>query len=88
MIERNLSLADDCQRESWKILTYHREYCKWISKIYFALSRNKIEKANTYLNELMDYLSQIEPEIHPYFDLVIFKKRMEQVIAGAKSTMI
>ena len=82
MIERNLSIANDCRRESWKILAFHREYCKWLSKIYFALSRNNIEQANAYLDELMDYLSQIEPEIHPYFDLVIFKMKMEQMIAG------
>ena len=82
MIERNLSIANDCQRESWKILAFHREYCKWLSKIYFALSRNSVEQANAYLDKLMDHLSQIESEIHPYFDLVIFKMKMEQMIAG------
>jgi hypothetical protein len=31
---------------------------------------------------MMDYLSEIEPEIHPYFDLVLFRQRTRQVISG------
>ena len=31
---------------------------------------------------IMDYLSEVEPEIHPYFDLVLFKQRTKQIIAG------
>ena len=82
IIAKNLEIEDKCHRESWRILTFHGEYCKRLSKIYFALSRNDISGATKYLDEIMDYLSEVEPEIHPYFDLVLFKQRTRQVIAG------
>ncbi len=82
IVEKNLAAEDKCHRESWKILAYHGEYCKRLSAIYVALSREDFDKANALLDEIMDYLSEVEPEIHPYFDLVLFKKRTQQVIAG------
>ncbi len=75
-------LSDKCHRESWRILTYHGEYCKRLSKIYFALSRNDTERAMAKLDEMVDYLSEIEMEIHPYFDLLLFKQRTKQIIQG------
>lgn len=81
-VEKNLDNSDKCHRESWRILTFHGEYCKRLSKIYFALSRKDERKANQLLEEMMDYLSEVEPEIHPYFDMVLFKQRTKQVISG------
>ena len=63
-------------------LTYHGEYCKGISKIYYALSRNDTETATKELDELIDYLSEVENEIHLYFDLYLFVRRTRQLIAG------
>lgn len=81
-VERNLKLDDECHRESWKILKFHGGYCKGLSKIYFALSREDIQGANAELDKLIDWLSEIEMEIHPYFDLVLFNQRTKQLIAG------
>jgi hypothetical protein len=82
IVEKNLNNPDKCHRESWRILTYHGEYTKRLSDIYFALSRNDIKGACAHLDTMMDYLSEIEPEIHPYFDLVLFRQRTRQVISG------
>ncbi len=82
IVEKNLALPDKCHRESWRILTFHGEYCKRFSAIFFALSRRDFASAGSILDEMMDYLSEVEPEIHPYFDLVLFKQRTKQVIAG------
>ena len=81
-VAKNLDNPDPCHRESWRLLTFHGEYVKRLSGIYFALSRNDQSKANELLSEMMDYLSEVEPEIHPYFDLVLFKQRTRQLIAG------
>ena len=81
-VKKNLDTSDKCHRESWKILAYHGEYCKGISKIYFALSRNDTETATAELDKLIDYLSEIEGEIHLYFDLYLFVRRTRQLIAG------
>ena len=81
-VERNLYLADKCHKESWRILTYHGEYCKGISRIYYALSRNDTALATKYCEELIDYLSEVELEIDLYFDLCLFAQRTKQLIAG------
>ena len=82
LVQRNMSLSDKCHRLSWKLLEYHGEYCKGISKIYFSLSRNNPDEARQKLAELMSYLSDIEMEIHPHFDHFLFYQRTYQVIAG------
>ena len=81
-VEKNLALADPCHKESWRILTYHGEYCKRLSKVYYALSRNDVATANAHFDEMIDYLSEVEMDIHPYFDLVLFHQRTKQIIAG------
>ena len=81
VVERNLSLEDECQRTSWKYLTFHREYCKYFADICIALTELDKDKASSILDSAMDYLSKAEDEIAPVFDLVLFKQRMKQLIA-------
>lgn len=82
VVQQNLALENPCHRESWRILTYHGEYCKRLSAIYFALSRNDLQTANASFAEMIDYLSEVEMDIHPYFDLVLFHQRTKQIIEG------
>lgn len=82
IIEKNLAVTDKCHKESWRILTYHANYCKGLSKIYFALSRNDVDKAKAAFSELVDYLSEVELEIDLYFDLCLFVQRTGQLMAG------
>ena len=81
-VAKNVASADACIAKSWKLLEYHGEYCKLLSAIYICLSRNDIDGANAALADAIDYMSEIEPEIHYYFDLVLFNQRMSQIIAG------
>lgn len=76
------TLSDPCHKESWRILTYHTEYCKRLSQIYLALTEEDTKRAYAYLEEMIDYLSDVEGEIHPYFDLVLFTQRTKQLIEG------
>ena len=78
--EEHCTLPDPCHRESWRILTYHTQYCKHLSKIYLALTEENVSLAHECLNEAIDYLSDVEEQIHPYFDLVLFVQRTKQVI--------
>ncbi len=82
VVARNAQNADPCIAKSWKLLEYHGEYCKLIAAIYICLSKNDIDGANAALAVAIDRLSEIEPEIHYYFDLVLFNQRMSQIIAG------
>ena len=82
VVEKNLSVENPCHRESWRILTYHGEYVKWLSKIYFTLSRGDQKGALDIYWGLLNYLSEVELEIAPYFDLCLFNQRTKQVIAG------
>ncbi len=81
-VEKNLTLADKCHRESWRILKYHTEYIKGVCEVYFALSRADTAGALARYDRLQVYLSEIEEEIHPYFDLCLFNQRTRQIIAG------
>jgi len=81
-VEKNRALEDPCHKESWDILYYHGEYCKWLSGIYIALTRNDIEGAERILADMIDYLSEVEEVIHPFFDLVLFIQRTKQLIQG------
>ena len=74
------AIGDKCHRESFKLLAYHCEYSKHLSKIYAALSRCDREEAKRCLAVAIDYLSEVESEIHPYFDLVLFAQYTRQVI--------
>ncbi len=80
VFEKNSTLEDKCHSESYKLLTYHCEYCKYLSKIYCALANNDRDLAKKHLAETIDYLSEIECEIHPYFDLVLFNQNITQII--------
>lgn len=81
-VERNRNADDKCHRESWSILSYHGEYCKRLSALYVALSKKDIDGAKAILGDMIDYLSRVEPAIHPYFDLVLFEQRTKQIIEG------
>ena len=81
-VKKNSADKDACIAKSWKLLEYHGEYCKLVADIYVALSKNDVDGANAALAVAIDRLSEMEPEIHYYFDLVLFNQRMSQIIAG------
>ncbi len=81
-VKSNLALDNDCHRLSWKMLEYHGEYCKGVAEIYYLLSRNDSEGATKSLEKFVDYLSEIEMEIHRFFDLNLFIQRTNQIIKG------
>jgi hypothetical protein len=82
VIERNMTNADPCIAKSWNLLAYHSDYCKLVAAIYICLSKNDTDGAKAALDAAINYLSDVEPEIHYYFDLVLFNQRMSQIIAG------
>lgn len=80
IFKQNAEMGDKCHRESYRILTYHCEYCKHLSKISCALADDDRKRAMACLGEAIEYLSTVEPEIHQYFDLVLFNQRTRQTI--------
>lgn len=80
-VKRNISQANQCRRQSWKVLEFHGEYCARLSQIYFALSRGDKTKAAELLTQTVSYLSEIEEQIHPYFDVFLFHRKMKTFIS-------
>jgi hypothetical protein len=80
VFESGAMVEDKCHSESYKLLIYHCEYCKYLSNIYCALANHDKDLARRHLAKAIDYLSEIEGEIHPYFDLVLFNQYMNQII--------
>lgn len=80
-VEKNLNAAEDkCHKESWKLLSYHGEYCKHFAKILYAMSRKDEDGARERLAKAVDYLSDAEREIHPFFDLHLFENRIKTIL--------
>jgi hypothetical protein len=80
-VEKNLNAAEDkCHKESWKLLSYHGEYCKHFARILYAMSRKDEDGARERLAEAVDYLSDAEREIHPFFDLHLFENRIKAIL--------
>ena len=80
-VEKNLASATDkCHKESWKLLSYHGEYCKHLARILHAMSRKDEPLARERLAEALDYLSDAEREIHPVFDLHLFERRINTLL--------
>lgn len=72
VIDRNLSLADRCHAASWKLLSIHADYCVKLADMLHAGAVGDMEAARAKFDGMIDWLSRIEDEIQPDFDLVLF----------------
>ena len=79
-VEKNRGLDDPCHKESWKLLYYHTEYVKRLAEVFIHFANGQVDAAKQELADMVDYLSHIEDEIHPQFDLVLFKQRISQIL--------
>ncbi len=79
-IEKYMALQNPCHKESWKILYYHAEYCRRLADVYITLAKGDVDGAKEVKENMIDYLSKVEDEIQPYFDLVLFDQRINQTI--------
>lgn len=80
VIEAHRNSSDLCRATSWKILHYHAIYCKRLAKVFISFANGDADSTMKLYDELIDYLSHIEDEIQPYFDLVLFNKRMTRLL--------
>lgn len=80
VIEANINSANLCHATSWKILHYHAIYCKCLAKIFISLANGDKDNALKLFTDMIDYLSHIEDEIQPQFDLVLFNQRIKKLI--------
>lgn len=80
IVEINMSSHNTCHRTSWKILYYHGIYCKKLAQIYMEFSKGRVDRAQEIFADMIDYLSHIEDEIQPYFDLVLFNQRIKSLL--------
>lgn len=79
-IAENRKLPDKCHAKSWDLLWYHAEYCKMLSELFVEVCNKNKDEARKVLAKMIDWLSEIEDEIAPQFDLVLFNQRMNQTI--------
>lgn len=74
VIEKNCELSDPVRRLSWVYLKYHSEICSYLARIINFGAGGDIEGARRVLDSLEVYLSAVELQIHPAFDLFLFVK--------------
>ncbi len=80
MVERNKTLPDVCHAKSWHLLEIHGEYCKRLADFYLALTEGNTDLATERKETMIDWLSHLEDEIHPQFDLVLFEQCLRQTV--------
>lgn len=60
------------QRAVWKNMKLHGELCIRFSKVLVNRASGNFQEADACWNEMKDYINQIEPEIHPVFDVLYY----------------
>ena len=78
IICRNVSntYADPAQKKSWEYLLYHAQAATIFAQALAYRAEGKKEEAASLYDSLLAYLRQVEPEIHPAFDLCTFNNVM------------
>ncbi|MBE6602443.1 MAG: DUF4838 domain-containing protein [Ruminococcaceae bacterium] len=79
-VRKNLNAADPCHARSWRLLEVHTEYVTRLATIYLHYAKEESESATAALDEMIDRFSVLEEDIHPEFDLVLFKQRVSQIL--------
>ncbi len=78
-IELNVATATDNARLwSWKYLIYHAKLCRYHARIIEKGGNGDIEGARAVFDELREYLSEHELEIHNVFDLFLYLRFWSQ----------
>lgn len=77
-----LAEADSaCHRLSWQLLCRHGEFCRRYAEILLPLAESDDKAtARARLSEMQDWLYQIEDEMQPQFDPLLFCQRVRQII--------
>lgn len=68
-IKENLINTDDIQRDFYKVLSYHREYCLILAKGLGSLCVGKEAAAQEMWEELLNYIRIHEENYEPYLDV-------------------
>lgn len=77
IICRNVSAhTDPAQKKSWEYLLYHAQAAALYAQALAYRAEGKKDEAASLYDQLMAYLRQVEPEIHPAFDLWNFNNTM------------
>lgn len=78
--QRNAAASDPCHARSWHLLELHTEYVTRLSTIYLLYANGNTPAAMAALDEMVDRLSHLEDDMHPQFDLVLFKQRISGIL--------
>lgn len=76
----NLEQADPCHRESWRILSYHADYCRHLAAVYRAFAQNDTELAKAQFQAFRLWLFQTEPALQPYLDPILAMQRLQRML--------
>jgi len=79
-VQKNLSSQNPCHARSWRLLEIHTEYVTKLAAILALYAKGEAEMAMEKFEDMIDWLSHLENEIHPQFDLVLFHQRYSQFL--------
>ena len=79
-VEKNCLTDEPCRRKSWEVLRFHGDYCKKLADLYVTMAESGTQAAGEKLESMVDWLSHMEDEFAPQFDLFLFQRRMRQYL--------
>ncbi len=80
VISRNIAKPhiSETIKRSWEYLLYHAQACILYAEACAFRADGMKEDAASKYDALIAYFRQVEPEIHPVFDLFVFQHKTEQ----------
>ena len=84
-VEKNCLTDEPCRKKSWEILRFHGDYCKKLADLYVTMAERGAQDAEKKLEDMVDWLSRLEDEFAPQFDLFLFQRRMRQYLDKLKA---
>lgn len=66
------SAQTSVQRTTWANMILHGELCIRFSGVLAHRASGNFKEADACWNEMKDFMNRIEPEIHPFFDVLFY----------------
>ena len=78
LILRRAADADPARAAMGRRLIWHAAYCRRLADMLLPAARGDMDAASGRLKDLIDWLSRVEDEIQPDFDLVLFHQEFSR----------
>lgn len=80
VIERNLAIQEQARAACWQYLKWHASLAEKLAKVIGLGARGRCDEMRVEAQNLIDYVSEIELNVQPVFDLCLFVQWLKQKV--------